>query len=199
MSSDFFYVATDLGATVRGIAVLRALGSGWLITEYQRIPKLERVPWLGNVVLGGDVYLWDGPRPDRLWPAVHLSLNIEQDVDEVLHIPSPIVTHGQKELNHDRATAWWANPCITVCLPGEHAYSYETDSRILSTRHTERRDVRQVVYGLGLYWPAMELMIEAESVLGGEQSQAEWAVVQGKANPDGAKRAAAKIHELIGR
>lgn len=192
-----FYVATDLGATVRGVAVLQALGTGWLITEYPRIPKLERVPWLGNVVLEDGVYLWDGPRPKRLWPAVHLSLNSEQDVDEVIRVPSPIVVRQRRELDLDRAAAWWDDPCVTVCLPGAHAYSYETDSRILSTRHTERRDVRQVAYGLGLYWPAMELMTRAEDVLGGEQSQAEWSVVQGKAKSDGAKRAAAAIRKFL--
>jgi hypothetical protein len=191
--ANFFYVATDLGATVRGVGVLKALGSGWLITEYHRLPQFEGLPWLGGVVLEKGIYLWDGPRPERLWPATHLSLEDDQEVDGVVSASSPIVAFRRDELDLARAAEWWANPTVTVCLPGGWAHSYETDSRILSTRHTERRDVRQVAYGLGLYWPAMELMAEAAAVLGGKQSLAEWEVMQGEASGDGAAQVAAAV------
>ena len=204
MSVELFYIAGDLGATVRGAAILKALGHGRLVTEYREVALREGVAWFGSPPVRGDVFIWDreGRIPKRA--GLQVSIGIERDVDLVVPLDVPIVPRQVDELDLYEAEVWWAHAVQRIEGPG-HVREMPMDPSVRrlmcgsrdAAAFVDDPQVRVVGPGYGFYWPAMELMPLAEQVLGGEQTAGELAVLQGEADPDGARMAASAIKALI--
>jgi hypothetical protein len=193
-----YYVAHGLGAAVRGAAILKALGTGTLITPYRRIAELEGVAWFGGLLGNGHVYIWDRPGRIPARPGLQVSIGLERpEMDLSLDLDVPVVARSLAELDKGRAEAWWNEPLV-INSRGRGYVLPPAEQRVLALGGQSAPGARSPAYGAGFYWPAMELMTTADDVLGGQQSVAEWLVVQGKLPDDGAARAAERIRELLG-
>jgi len=206
----YVYCTTTLGGTARGVGILRALGGGVLVTPIRDVPYLEEgIAYFGHIPLSCETLILDNIRPRRQGGRYDRVLVYGEDIEPELVLP-----REPAEMDPERAESWWANPPMDRVKVGRIWYDVEPEepgqrvlsvcsslpiNRIRAFQETARGRVVAAMDRL-FYWPAMELMALADEVEGGgEQVAGEWEAVQGRADPDGAKRAAAQVRKLAKR
>lgn len=208
-----YYCARTMGGTSRGVGILKALGEGVLVTPYRSIAIAESLPWFRHppLPLADDVLVYDRiSRYRKRGKRIVIGREPLVDVDAV--IDWPVVSHRLDELDLEDAEAWWSAP---VMVGGNTIHSILEDppkQRILAVRGGPGRKARRFVEDVEIaspkarlavyhprqfYWPALALMALADEVIGEQQVMNEWVVLRNRADPDGAKRAAAEIRKLL--
>lgn len=202
-----YYIAMSLGATIRGMAILKGLGLGTLVSPWREIAKFEGIKVHGGIPTKGvDVYIWDkyGPNIPRR-KGEHICIDKEME-GAALTIPlnKPIVGFEIDKLSKEKAEEWWKTPYrVRTKLGKGFEFPPVTGERILSTRRNfeleQSLQGRCLYFGLkNFYWPAPEIMSVADIVMGGRQTMMELDVLEGKAADDGLDHAIFKIKEFLG-
>jgi hypothetical protein len=186
-----YYIARTLGATARGVGILRKLGSGTLVTPWPQIARLERIPWFGGIPAGlpGDVLVFDGVavkmlragrsialyKPGSKGPAADLAISLER----------PVLARDRSELDLSRADKWWRTPLrdwrrsvgprVVVFEDVPKVRNLEVVGGTLAEIHLAAPDGRFVspFPPDHFYWPAQAVIATADTVTGGGQVQAE--------------------------
>lgn len=202
-----------MGGATRGAGILKALGDGVLVTPFKLIADYEGLEHFPQVPLplSDDILIYDRIVPFRN-KGKRVSLDREPLTDVDMVIDYPILSHLPDELDPERAEAWWTAP---ILIAGNHVHGTFADpptERILACRGGNIRKIRQFQeetkathpkarlvtnHPRQFYWPALELMLTADQVIGEAQVQHEWKAARGLADPEGAQRAAAEIRRLL--